>query len=1155
MIKVIRYAVIVMLLFLHDFVQGQSDIQMQNGRFRICKGNILDSEAGKNSGYYDHNENYTLTLSLPGATSIQLDFSSFCTEIDSDILSIFDGKDTNAKLLGRYSGSVNPGKIASTDSFITLHFISDQSVSCTGWKARVINNISTPKAATFSSNQKINCNDTVVRITLSNEVNCDSIHIGNTYINGNKINRIKPINCINSKSKSFDLFYTGIRANGTYQITHKHGYRDYCDSVYFLSSSLSFSVTNCPINLELLASSDTICLGDCIQLMTNATGGNASKYKYNWSVAGLSGASPQYCPQKTTMVILEVDDGNAIPGRDTITIVVLSPPTTPNDTSICFYGDPIILTATPAGGKWFGRGIVNQQTGMFNPRIAWGTNKVWYQIGSCADTVIVTVTRPYNYENVFCPGNIAYPVYWFGPAGGTWDGPKITPSGMFLPDTPGVYKVNYTWKGCTSEKEIRVENVNVPEFDTTCESTLRDTLFFQPKGLIIRYFKGLLNSYWGWFSPTNMGLPGDYNVIFQARGSCRDTTIVTVLPCYAGPDQTICPSEAPFQLQGYRKTADAIWSGKGIIDSESGYYDPSWCKGKNATDTVYLTSKHCSDFKIINLNNTDILTDTLQICPNAPNFDLSEINVNVYGGNWSGPEIYTNGFFNSNKLIPGIYKLYYTQNSCTDSIALHVFDYVQLPSDTLICSNLDDFELHPRENGFFWGESVYLDSNFYFIQVKGQNADSLNVFFTNSNQCDSNFMIYFKDPVIIDLENAETTYCFKDTLFIPNINPIGGEFYYMDTSYSFINPTKLGSGIHRIVYSYEDDVCKSIDSWSLLIHDPIETTISPFADSICLGDVSTLFANAIGGIGNYVFTWSHNQTGAKTNFAPTKTKSLQLLVSDGCSKSDTAEVEIFVHPSVWFTAVVSDSVCYGMDGFIELKLRNGDPAEMVWSYPGRTLNGRYFAPSGNDYKVFVTDKSTGCFNDTSIHIPGFQAVKANLQISAPAQGNCYTPLDTVILIRNNSVGINSGNLMLNSSDISDFNIGSVYSINTDLLSEQNRIKLFVTNDAGCTDSIEIDVCFKDTVIIYMPNAFTPDENGLNDNWKWDLFGANEVELRIFNRWGECVFQSNQSSGRWNGQYLGNPLPEGLYVLSVIYKSKKTAKRKYGQTILLMRNGK
>ena len=41
---------------------GQTELNMQNGRFRICKGFLMDSDEGKNKGYYDHNENYTLFL-------------------------------------------------------------------------------------------------------------------------------------------------------------------------------------------------------------------------------------------------------------------------------------------------------------------------------------------------------------------------------------------------------------------------------------------------------------------------------------------------------------------------------------------------------------------------------------------------------------------------------------------------------------------------------------------------------------------------------------------------------------------------------------------------------------------------------------------------------------------------------------------------------------------------------------------------------------------------------------------------------------------------------------------------------------------------------------------------------------------------------------
>lgn len=63
---------------------AQTEVLMQNGRVRVCKGIFKDSEKGKTKGDYDHNENYTLTLSVPGAKSITLKFKSFCTEKDND---------------------------------------------------------------------------------------------------------------------------------------------------------------------------------------------------------------------------------------------------------------------------------------------------------------------------------------------------------------------------------------------------------------------------------------------------------------------------------------------------------------------------------------------------------------------------------------------------------------------------------------------------------------------------------------------------------------------------------------------------------------------------------------------------------------------------------------------------------------------------------------------------------------------------------------------------------------------------------------------------------------------------------------------------------------------------------------------------------------
>jgi len=165
-----------------NILHGQSIFTMQNGHFRICDGKVTDSDNGKTKGTYDHNENYTFTLSIPGASKISLKFNSFCTEKDNDILRIFDGKDTNATLLGKYSGSNNPGTVSSSDSFITLHFISDKSVSCSGWEAELIRKIVPPKAVVLTLKNVVKCSDSIITIVLDQAIDRDSMNLTNTEI-------------------------------------------------------------------------------------------------------------------------------------------------------------------------------------------------------------------------------------------------------------------------------------------------------------------------------------------------------------------------------------------------------------------------------------------------------------------------------------------------------------------------------------------------------------------------------------------------------------------------------------------------------------------------------------------------------------------------------------------------------------------------------------------------------------------------------------------------------------------------------------------------------------------------------------------------------------------------------------------------------------
>jgi gliding motility-associated-like protein len=79
-----------------------------------------------------------------------------------------------------------------------------------------------------------------------------------------------------------------------------------------------------------------------------------------------------------------------------------------------------------------------------------------------------------------------------------------------------------------------------------------------------------------------------------------------------------------------------------------------------------------------------------------------------------------------------------------------------------------------------------------------------------------------------------------------------------------------------------------------------------------------------------------------------------------------------------------------------------------------------------------------------------------------------------------------------------------------------RVKLLVVNDKGCTDSTELAIEIQPYFAFYMPNAFTPDENNVNDTFHGKGVGIADYQMWIFDRWGNLVFQSDDINKGWNG---------------------------------------
>lgn len=85
---------------------------------------------------------------------------------------------------------------------------------------------------------------------------------------------------------------------------------------------------------------------------------------------------------------------------------------------------------------------------------------------------------------------------------------------------------------------------------------------------------------------------------------------------------------------------------------------------------------------------------------------------------------------------------------------------------------------------------------------------------------------------------------------------------------------------------------------------------------------------------------------------------------------------------------------------------------------------------------------------------------------------------------------------------------------------------------GCRSTAEVEVKVKDIICdepyIYLPNAFTPNADGINDLLKVEGFNVEEVYLAIYNRWGEKVFETNSMEQGWDGTFRGATVSGDVY---------------------------
>ena len=112
--------------------------------------------------------------------------------------------------------------------------------------------------------------------------------------------------------------------------------------------------------------------------------------------------------------------------------------------------------------------------------------------------------------------------------------------------------------------------------------------------------------------------------------------------------------------------------------------------------------------------------------------------------------------------------------------------------------------------------------------------------------------------------------------------------------------------------------------------------------------------------------------------------------------------------------------------------------------------------------------------------------------------------------------------------------------------------LTVTDAYGCMTYDDIDVQDKCPHYLFMPNVFSPNADGHNDEFRCACEGLVSYNLQIYNRWGQNVFSTNDYTKGWNGGFNGKHCDAGVYAYTVTYDTGNGLVERKNGTVLLLR---
>jgi len=344
-------------------------------------------------------------------------------------------------------------------------------------------------------------------------------------------------------------------------------------------------------------------------------------------------------------------------------------------------------------------------------------------------------------------------------------------------------------------------------------------------------------------------------------------------------------------------------------------------------------------------------------------------------------------------------------------------------------------------------------------------------------------------------------------------------------------------------------------------------TIDLSASTLCANPTTTLTANPTGGSPeNYSIQWEATPdpssggewnpigAGLSIEVTPNQLTTYKAILTDGCS-ADTAfaQIQIDKLPTILELTASPTEGCEPLE--VEFQLNT--------SYPNTYSYKLFFTPTDSAQSPPLNNPSLSFTYFPGNYTPSLAFTSQNgcsstitgPQITVhprPIASFTYLPeepdMDSAFVqFKNHSIGATNYNWTINPfGTFTDFEPEVEYK-DTGYFD----VSLIAISDQDCRDTTTGQVYIRTNYRVFLPNAFSPNGDGLNDVFRPTIRGFANMQFRVYNRWGELIYTSNSDEG-WDGTYQGKPAQMDVYFYTLNVLNYFGERQSFTGTVQLIR---